>query len=96
MDTLPNRVSHCLPPHSPERSRNKLMSAAFTHPRQRARGPLTGAEFSAGMAGFARAVFSGGTVSFRYARAQACPACPCEVRTYLAAWDGCAFADNGA
>jgi hypothetical protein len=48
------------------------------------------------MAGVDRAVFSGGTVSFRYARAQACLACPCEVRTYLAAWDGCAFADNGA
>jgi hypothetical protein len=40
------------------------MSAAFTHPRQCARGPLTGAEFSAGMVDFDRAVFSGGTVSF--------------------------------
>jgi len=49
MDTLPHRVSHSLPPHPPQRSRNKLMSAAFTHPRQRARGPLTGAGFSAGM-----------------------------------------------
>jgi hypothetical protein len=47
MDTLPNRVSHCLPPHPPQRSRNKVMSAAFTHPRQCARGPLTGAGFSA-------------------------------------------------
>jgi hypothetical protein len=45
------------------------MSAAFTHPRQCARGPLTGAGFSAGMAGFDRAGFSGGTISFRYARA---------------------------
>ena len=63
MDTLPHRVSHSLPPHPPQRSRNKLMSAAFTHPRQRARGPLTGAGFSAGMADFDRAVFSGG-VSF--------------------------------
>ena len=39
------------------------MSAAFTHPRQCARGPLTGAGFSAGMVDFDRAVFSGG-VSF--------------------------------
>ena len=45
------------------------MSAAFTHPRQRARGPLTGAGFSAGMADFARAAFSGGTVRSRYAQA---------------------------